>query len=267
MHYVEAWLATLPPLSVYLVVGLVIGVESMGVPLPGEITLVSASLLAASVDTISPWAVAGAACTGAIVGDSIGYAIGRRGGRPLLTRLGRRFPRHLGPEHLARAEQLFARWGVWAVFFGRFVALLRILAGPLAGALHVSYRKFLVANATGGVVWAFGTTFLLYYVGRAAEAWLKGVSWWALGAAVVFGIASTLWLRRRAKRAIGPAGASVAGASVAVPSVAVPPVAVPSAGAQSAGAQWAVGQPAVGQPAPRAGGMRPAGAAASDLPA
>jgi membrane protein DedA with SNARE-associated domain len=105
---------------------------------------------------------------------------------------------------------------VWAVFFGRFVALLRILAGPLAGALHVSYRKFLVANATGGVVWAFGTTFLLYYVGRAAEAWLKGISWWALGAAVVFGIASTLWLRRRAKRAVEaepttePAGAQPA---------------------------------------------------------
>ena len=134
----------------------------MGIPLPGEITLVSASLLAAT-GVINLWGVAIAASVGAIVGDSIGYAIGRRGGRPLLERFGRRFPKHFGPPHLARAEQIFAEWGVWAVFFGRFVALLRILAGPLAGALHVPYRKFLIANAAGGIVWAFGTSFVIYY--------------------------------------------------------------------------------------------------------
>ncbi|HYN94686.1 MAG TPA: DedA family protein [Pilimelia sp.] len=197
MHYVEAWLSTLPPEVVYLIVGLVIGLESMGIPLPGEITLVSASLLAAT-GVGSPWGVAIAATIGAVVGDSIGYAVGRRGGRPLLARLGRRFPKHLGPAQVARAEQMFARWGVWAVFFGRFVALLRILAGPLAGALHVPYRRFLVANATGGVVWAFGTTFLLYHLGRVAERWLKDLSWAALVVAVLCGVASTIWLRRRA---------------------------------------------------------------------
>ena len=131
--------------------------------------------------------MAGAAAIGAIVGDSIGYAIGRRGGRPLLERLGRRFPKHLGPPHLARAERTFARWGVWAVFFGRFIALLRILAGPLAGALQVPYRKFLLANATGGIVWAFGTVFAIYYVGQAAEEYLKDFSWVALVVAVVAG--------------------------------------------------------------------------------
>ena len=104
-----------------------------------------------------------AASVGAIVGDSIGYAIGRRGGRPLLERFGRRFPKHFGPPHLARAESIFARWGVWAVFFGRFVALLRILAGPLAGALRVPYRKFLRRpTRAGGIVWAFGTAFVIY---------------------------------------------------------------------------------------------------------
>jgi membrane protein DedA with SNARE-associated domain len=197
VHYVESWLGTLPPETIYLIVGLVIGLESMGIPLPGEITLVSAALLA-STGLTSPWGVAVAASIGAIVGDSIGYAIGRRGGRALLERLGRRFPKHMGPPHLARAERIFARWGVWAVFFGRFVALLRILAGPLAGALHVPYRKFLVANAAGGVVWAFSTTYLLYYVGRAAERWLKDLSWAALVIAVLGGVASTIWLKRRA---------------------------------------------------------------------
>lgn len=200
MHHVELWLATLPAVGVYLLVGTVIGVESMGIPLPGEITLVSAALLASAGVTSPAW-VASAAALGAVIGDSVGYAVGRRGGRPLLERLGGRFPRHLGPAHLDRAEQMFARCGVWAVFFGRFVALLRILAGPLAGALRVPYRKFLLANATGGVVWAFGTTYLLFYVGRAAERWLKDMSWVALAVAVVGGVASTLWLRRRARRA------------------------------------------------------------------
>ncbi|WP_051724243.1 DedA family protein [Micromonospora chokoriensis] len=196
---VQHWLSALPPGVVYLIVAGVIGVESMGVPLPGEIVLVSSSLLAAA-GVVEPEWVASAAAFGAIVGDSIGYAIGRRGGRPLLARLGKRFPKHLGPAQLARAEQSFARHGVWAVFFGRFVALLRILAGPLAGALHVPYRRFLVANAAGGLVWAFGTTYLLYSVGRAAEHWLKDISWAGLVLAVLAGLGSTWWLRRRAHR-------------------------------------------------------------------
>jgi uncharacterized protein YcfJ len=140
------------------------------------------------------------ASLGAIVGDSIGYAIGRRGGRALLERFGRRFPKHFGPPHLARAERIFEKWGVWAVFFGRFVALLRILAGPLAGALRVPYRKFLVANAAGGILWSFGTAFAIYYAGRAAEKYLRGFSWIALVVAVLFGIGTTLYLRRRAAR-------------------------------------------------------------------
>ncbi|MEU8297466.1 DedA family protein [Micromonospora sp. NPDC048909] len=197
---VQHWLVTLPPVAVYLMVAGVIGVESMGVPLPGEITLVSAALLAAA-GAVQPEWVAAAAALGAIVGDSVGYTVGRRGGRPLLARLGRRFPRHLGPDQLARAELTFARHGVWAVFFGRFVALLRVLAGPLAGALHVPYRRFLVANAAGGLVWAFATTYLLFHLGRVAEHWLKDFSWVGLAVAVLAGLGSTWWLRRRHRRA------------------------------------------------------------------
>jgi membrane protein DedA with SNARE-associated domain len=172
----------------------------MGIPLPGEITLISASLHAATGGP-SIWGVAVGASAGAIIGDSIGYYIGHRGGRPLLERLGRRFPKHFGPSHLARADRVFARWGVWAVFFGRFVALLRILAGPLAGALRVPYRKFLIANAAGGVVWAFGTAFAVRAAGHVAERYLKEFSWLALGVAIAAGIGSTIYLRRRAARA------------------------------------------------------------------
>lgn len=200
---VQEWLATVPPLVVYLVVGGVIGLESLGIPLPGEIVLVSAALLA-SQHVVNPVWVAVAASTGAIVGDSVGYLIGRRGGKPLLARLGRRFPRHLGPEHVAAAERAFVRWGAWAVFAGRFVALLRILAGPLAGTLRMPYRKFLVANVLGGIVWAGGTTFALYHLGLVAERWLQRSSWAALLLAVLVGLTTTAYLRHRA------AGAAVA---------------------------------------------------------
>ena len=206
MEQVQHWLGTLPPVLVYLLVASVICTESLGIPLPGEIALVSAALLAASGGGISVWWVAGSASLGAVVGDSIGYGIGRRGGRALLERLGRRFPKHLGPPHLARAERTFERWGVWAVFFGRFVALLRILAGPLAGALRVPYPRFLLANATGGIIWASGTAFLIWGVGKAAEQWLSSFSWIALVIAVVCGFATTMVLRHRASRSMHGTG-------------------------------------------------------------
>lgn len=195
---IEPFLESIPPLAVYLVVGIIIGLESLGIPLPGEIALVSAALLSTRENLdISPLWVGVAATTGAIIGDSIGYSIGRRFGMSLFERLGRRFPKHFGPGHVALAKQLFTRWGVWAVFFGRFIALLRILAGPLAGALHMRYPKFLVANATGAVFWAGGTTAVVYFLGLAAERWLARFSWVALVLAVIVGIAMTRLLKER----------------------------------------------------------------------
>jgi membrane protein DedA with SNARE-associated domain len=200
---VDAFLQTIPPFAVYIVVGVIIGLESLGIPLPGEIALVSAALLASrhTLD-INPVGVAAAAITGAIVGDSIGYSIGRRFGMGLFERLGRRFPKHFGPGHVALARQLFARWGVWAVFFGRFIALLRIFAGPLAGALKMRYPHFLAANASGALCWAGGTTAVVYYLGLAAEKWLSRFSWVALLVAVLIGVIVTLLLKERTARAI-----------------------------------------------------------------
>ena len=196
-------LQTIPPLAVYFIVGAIIGVESLGIPLPGEIALVSAALLASrhTLD-INPVAVGAAATTGAIIGDSIGYSIGRRFGMSLFERLGNRFPKHFGPGHVALAKRLFARWGVWAVFVGRFIALLRILAGPLAGALKMRYPQFLAANASGGLLWAGGTTAVVYYAGLAAERWLSRFSWILLVVAVLVGVGMTLLLRERTSRLI-----------------------------------------------------------------
>ncbi|OKH76515.1 membrane protein [Mycobacterium sp. SWH-M1] len=200
---VEAILQTIPPIAVYILVGAVIGIESLGVPLPGEIALVSAALLSSrhSLD-ISPIGVAGAAALGAIIGDTIGYSIGRRYGMSLFERLGKRFPKHFGPGHVALAKQLFQRWGVWAVFFGRFIALLRIFAGPLAGAMRMRYPRFLAANASGAILWAGGTVAVVYYAGMAAERWLSRFSWIALVAAVLIGIGATLLMRERTSRLI-----------------------------------------------------------------
>ena len=196
-------LQTIPPLAVYFIVGAIIGVESLGIPLPGEIALVSAALLASrhTLD-INPVAVGAAATIGAIIGDTIGYSIGRRFGMSLFERLGNRFPKHFGPGHVALAKRLFARWGVWAVFVGRFIALLRIFAGPLAGALKMRYPHFLAANASGGLLWAGGTTAVVYYAGLAAERWLSRFSWIALVVAVLVGVGMTLLLRERTSRLI-----------------------------------------------------------------
>ncbi len=129
----------------------------------------------------------------------------------MFDRLGRRFPKHFGPAHIAKAKNVFDRWGMWAVFFGRFIALLRILAGPLAGALHMPYWRFLVANVLGGIAWAGGTTAVIYYLGIVADKWLKGFSWVGLAAAVLFGIGTTLWIKRRASKIEEPETGEAAG--------------------------------------------------------
>jgi membrane protein DedA with SNARE-associated domain len=200
---VDDILQTIPPIAVYLIVGGIIGLESLGIPLPGEIALVSAALLASrhTLD-INPVAVGASATIGAIIGDTIGYSIGHRYGMSLFERLGNRFPTHFGPGHVALAKQLFQRWGVWAVFFGRFIALLRIFAGPLAGALKMRYLRFLAANATGALCWAGGTTAVVYYLGVVAEKYMSRFSWIALVAAIVIGIGVTLLLKERTGRAI-----------------------------------------------------------------
>ena len=200
---VDALLIAIPPLVVYLTVGLVVGVESLGVPLPGEIVLVSAALLSSRHElAVSPLWIAVAATTGAVVGDSIGYGIGRRYGMGLFAWAGRKLPRHFGPSHVSAAERLFARWGVFAVFFGRFVALLRIFAGPLAGALRMHYRRVLAANVLGGICWAAGTTFAVYLLGIVAERWLQRFSWIGLVVAVVAGLVIGWVVRRRTARLI-----------------------------------------------------------------
>ena len=193
-------LESIPPEAVYLIVGLMIMVESLGIPVPGEIALVTAAVLATQHKmALSPAWIAVAASAGAIAGDSIGFYLGNTHGRNLFDWLGRKFPRHFGPGHVALAERVFTRHGAWAVFFGRFIALLRIFAGPLAGSMRMPYRRFLAANASGGIIWATGLTYLIWFLGVAAEKWLSRVSWLGLVAAVLVGLVSTLLIRRKTR--------------------------------------------------------------------
>jgi membrane protein DedA with SNARE-associated domain len=196
-------LESIPPEAVYLIVGLMIMVESLGIPLPGEIALVTAAVLATEHKLpVTPGWIAASASAGAIAGDSIGFYIGHRFGKPLFDWLGRKFPRHFGPSHVAVAERFFARYGAWAVFFGRFIALLRIFSGPLAGSLRMPYGRFLFANACGGIIWASGITYLIWFLGQAAEKWLSRASWIGLVVAVVVGLAVTLLIRRRTSKLV-----------------------------------------------------------------
>jgi membrane protein DedA with SNARE-associated domain len=183
----------------YLVVGLVIGVESMGVPLPGETTLVAAALLA-SQGTLNIYFVIGSAAAGAIIGDSIGYYIGRKAGRSLFERLGRRF-HHFSEDRIVKAEKYFHKYGLWTVFFGRFVALLRIFAGPMAGMLRMSYPRFLLANASGGIAWSTTIGVVAYKVGDNADKIFGRVSMWALVAIAVVAVTAYVVYKIRKRRA------------------------------------------------------------------
>ncbi|WP_020496872.1 DedA family protein [Sciscionella marina] len=195
---IDAWLVHIPHLVVYLLVGVVVGIESLGIPIPGEIVLVSAALLSARAELNVAWEwIALSGVIGAVVGDSIGYALGRKFGHKLFDWLGKKFPRHFGEDHVAYAEHIFSKWGALAVYFGRWIAILRIFAGPLAGALRMPYPRFLFANVLGGVTWAAGTTAAIYYLGQAAEVFLKRFSYIGLGVAVLAGIIIGLLLKRK----------------------------------------------------------------------
>lgn len=190
------WLHTLPSFVIYVTVLLVVGVESLGVPLPGEITLMSAALLA-SKQVANPWVIWAVGATGAVVGDSIGYYIGLTHGHRLLNKMNKWFPRHVNEHTIHLAKTAFHRHGLKTVFFGRFVAILRIFAGPLAGMLKMPYEKFLVANATGGIVWSGLAVWVVYYLGIIAEQWFSRFSWIALGVALVIGTVFSMMLRKQ----------------------------------------------------------------------
>jgi membrane protein DedA with SNARE-associated domain len=158
-------LISIPKNVGYPLLFLLVGAEASGVPLPGETALITSSVVA-SDGSLSIEVVIAIAAVAAIVGDNIGYAIGARFGRRLITRPGRTQQRRL--EAFERGNALMERHGPKAVFFGRWIAGLRIWASWLAGMTTMPWRSFLVWNALGGITWALWFGLLGYYGGEAA---------------------------------------------------------------------------------------------------
>ncbi len=137
--------------------------ENAGIPLPGETILLLASFLAYRGERLSlPWLILVGACA-CTVGDNLGYWIGRRGGRPLLERWKSWF--HIRSEDITAGEEFLARRGAPAIFLARFIAGMRIVAGPLAGVLCMPWKKFLLANASGAATWVAAICLVGYSFG------------------------------------------------------------------------------------------------------
>jgi membrane protein DedA with SNARE-associated domain len=151
----------------YWIVVAAVALESMGIPVPGETALVTAAIFAGTTHRLNIAFVIVAAASGAIVGDNIGYLLGRRFGYTLLLRYGRLA--RIDASRVKLGQYVFARHGAKVVFFGRFVAVLRALAAVLAGINCMGWRRFLVFNASGGVVWAAGYGLAAYVFGERLE--------------------------------------------------------------------------------------------------
>ena len=179
----------------YWAVFLLVGAESLGIPLPGETALIAAGIYAGHTHRLNPWLIFLVASAAAIIGDNIGYWIGDKGGYPLARRYGHRV--RLDERKLKIARYLFDRHGVKVVFFGRFVSILRTYAAFLAGTSKMRWRKFLPANAAGGIIWAGIYTLTAYLAGNALQQVSGIIDWVLLGAAVVAVVAALLVVRRQ----------------------------------------------------------------------
>jgi membrane protein DedA with SNARE-associated domain len=190
-HTIDAWLESYG----YLVVFLLVMLESIGLPVPGETALVAAALYAGSTHKLEIWAIIAVAAAAAIIGDNIGFSIGRYGGTKLLLRYGHKV--HLDEGRIKIGIWLFRRHGGKVVFWGRFVSILRTWAAFLAGANQMEWGRFLVFNAAGGIAWAtvYG---VVYYVFGAALSRLSTTIDVTIGVAgVALLIAFIVWTRRK----------------------------------------------------------------------
>ena len=182
----------------YWTVAVALLLENAGIPVPGETILLFASFLAFSERQLHLFwivAVGTLACT---AGDNLGYAIGLRGGRPLLERWKHLF--HVKQAHIERGERLFARFGSFTIFFARFVFGLRIVAGPLAGVLRMPWKQFALFNFLGAVGWVTVISTAGYLFGGHWQSLihiLRNANFVVLAALAIAGL--VWWLARRRK--------------------------------------------------------------------
>jgi len=196
----------------YLAVFVIVGLESAGVPMPGETALVSAAIFAGQGGLDIKWVIASAAAA-AMLGDNAGYWVGREFGFPLVLKFGR----HIGldEKRLKLGQYLFQRHGGKIVFFGRFVAMLRAFAALLAGVNRLEWPRFFLFNALGAIVWASLFGLGGYFLGHAFEHYAKSVGLAALICAVIGAVVASRFIGQHERRLIAEAEAALPGPLVA----------------------------------------------------
>lgn len=192
-----AWLTDLFARYGYFVVFFGVLLENAGLPVPGETILLAGAALARFGHLSLPYVVATAA-VGAVLGDNIGFFIGRRGGRVLIERYGRRLG--LTPARLEQFDAFFERHGAKTVFIARFVTGLRVVGAILAGASTLAWGRFLIFNAAGAVAWSvtFGAVgYLLGYSWETIERWIGHLGLLFLIVLAAAAVAALVRSRRR----------------------------------------------------------------------
>ncbi|WP_426595729.1 DedA family protein [Cellulomonas sp. McL0617] len=196
------WLQTVPAGVVYAVIFALVFAEDalfFGFVLPGETVVILGGVLA-SQGRIELAVLIPVVVLAAILGDSVGYEVGKHVGPRLFAS---RFLKDR-QDGIAKAQDLLARRGQSAVFLGRFTAFFRAMMPALAGASRMPYRRFLPANAAGGIVWGVATVLLGYFIGTAYERIASRIGeGLAIAVAVAAVVAYVVWRvrKRRAERA------------------------------------------------------------------
>ena len=191
---------------------LVVALECAGLPLPGETLLIGGAIYAGETGRLGIGYLILAAAAGAVIGGVAGYGVGRVYGAPMLERYGGWFG--LSAKRLTLARYLFMRWGAWIVFLGRFIPLLRIWVGVLAGANQFDARKFLLFNAVGGVVWALALGLGAYALTSAFRRIEGPFAIWGFIALLYALFCAWIYVRRHEERLLREAEAVFAASSV-----------------------------------------------------
>jgi len=180
----------------YWAVALALLSESAGIPVPGEITLLLASFLAYSEHQLQLGWIIVVATAAATLGGYLGYAVGYHGGRPLLDRY--QSILRIPPATLQRGEEMFARYGAAAIFFARFIAGLRVFAGPLAGVLRMRWRAFALLNFLGAAVWVTAIASAGYLFGHHSHSFFRAMQRFNIAVLIiVVAVVLFLWWRYR----------------------------------------------------------------------
>jgi membrane protein DedA with SNARE-associated domain len=193
---VPDWIIELFARYGYAVVFFGVFLENTGLPVPGETALLAGAALSRSGRLSLPLVIV-TAIAGAILGDNLGFLIGRRGGRALVDRFGPRVG--LSRDRLLQFDRFFDRHGAKTVFIARFVTGLRVFGALLAGTSGLSWGRFLLYNSTGAIAWATtfgGVGYLLAYSWQTLELWIGRSGLVLLAAIVIAGVLTVLHKRR-----------------------------------------------------------------------